>query len=1117
MQNITKRSYSHAAFLMATIAMGVPQAFSAPVPSSLSDMSAPLAVQTGSGSGWALSSTDGPTKEEVITARAGSGLIGTKTLRLDAAAASVHTIIAKPGRDISIDRHSHLTYAIFPVADPLSLTDEATYTSLDVLFTDGTRASTLGARDLSGAELTAQGQGAGRALYPNQWTLVDVPLGEVAAGRTVAAIELTSRAPKGKARRVYLDAVSITDTPDPSSLTPADLVDTRRGTNANGHYSRGNNFPAVAVPHGFNFWTPVTRGNSNWLYQYQEHNGPDNHPRLEALSLSHEPSPWMGDHDTFQIMPAPGPDVPSADRTTRAIGFTHDHETALPYRYAVTLDNGIVAEMAPTDHAAILRFRYPAGTVQGQVVFDNITNQGSLKIAPDGRSADGYTDVASQLSTGASRMYVHLEFDRRAIAQGRLSGQKRDNVQAWAAFDTKTDPTVTIRIATSLISLEQARHNLALELPASATLETVADTAKRAWNSRLARVQIPGAPLDEQRTLFGNLYRMYLYPNNAAENVGTASAPRLRHASPFGVRLHPDSPTQTGVPVVNGPLYVNNGFWDTYRTAWPAYALLTPEEDGQLIDGFVQQYREGGWIARWSSPGYADLMTGTSADVAFADAYDKHVRNFDASSFYRAGLKDATVMPDDPGVGRKGLNRSAFRGYTDTDTDEALSWSNAATLNDFALGEMAASLAASTPADSPAHANYAAESWYLHNRALNYVNLFDNEVGFFVGRRPDGRWRASKAQFDPLAWGGDYTETNAWTMAFDPVQDGQGIASLYGGRDGLARKLDAYFATPGVYHTGDYGGVIHEMREMHDIRMGQYSHSNQPAHHILYMYDYAGQPWKAQDKIRDVMNRLYRGTAIGQGYPGDEDNGEMSAWWVFSAAGFYPLRMGTPTYAIGAPRFETMRLTVGQDRVLTVHAPGVSDRNRFVQSVSLNGRPLTRWWLSHDEIAEGGDLTFQMGPQPSHWGSSPDASLPSLTPAGQTPSPAVDLADVPGATHTGPDALFDNDALTSAPIGGTDVTVTVSADASALAYTVTSTGSPDLAPSAWEILASDDNRTWQVVDHRTGEAFPWKHQTRPFLLPKGATHRMYRWHVLKPVSAEAGEFELLGHTSPSAR
>ncbi|GBR41978.1 putative alpha-1,2-mannosidase [Neoasaia chiangmaiensis NBRC 101099] len=1064
-----------------------------------------------SGVGWHASVVAGPQKDEVLTARPDSGFTSPGVLRFDVAGKAISAVIARPmdGRNVTVQAGSVFSYMVFPVADPRSLTDPATFTALDVVFSDGTRASALGARDLSGASLTADGQGHGRALYPNQWNRVDVPLGAVAAGRTIAAIEVHSGAPGTGAYHFYLDDIALGNDDDGVSRTPVDRVDTRRGTNANGRYSRGNNFPAVAVPHGFNFWTPVTRGDSNWLYQYQERNGPDNLPRLEALSLSHEPSPWMGDRQTFQIMPVPGGPPPSADRTARAAAFDHEHETARPYRYAVSLKNGITAEIAPTDHAAIMRFRYPGD--EGQLAFDNINDHGHFVIAPDGQGADGYTDVASGLSTGATRMFIHLVFDRPARAQGRLTGQKRDDVQAWASFDTRGGRPVEVRIATSLISLDQARRNLEMEVPPHATFEAVANAARDAWNARLSRVSIPGAGADEQRTLYGNLYRLYLYPNAAHENVGTPEAPRLVHASPFVPHVGPDGETHTGARIEPGALYVNNGFWDTYRAAWPAYALLTPDEAGSLIDGFVQQYREGGWIARWSSPGYADLMTGTSADVAFADAWRKGVRNFDVSDFYRAALKDATVVPDDPGVGRKGLARSAYRGFTDTDTDEALSWSNAATLNDFALGEMAADLAANAPSGSAARTNFLAEAWYLRNRALDYVHLFDRDVGFFVGRRPDGSWRVAKGLFDPLAWGGDYTETNAWTMAFDPVQDGRGLANLYGGRDGLARKLDAYFTTPGDYHVGAYGGVIHEMREMHDIRMGQYSHSNQPSHHILYMYDDAGQPWKTQDKIRDAMNRLYRGSTIGQGYPGDEDNGEMSAWWIFSAAGFYPLRMGTPTYAIGAPRFETMRLSVGRDRILTIRAPGVSDDNRYIQSVTLNGRPIAHWWLSQAEIARGGELHFVMGPHPSRWGADEAAALPSLTAGNARPDPAGDLMDMAGAHVEGPATAFDNDSMTAATLTPGGLGLTLPAPSAVLAYTVTSSDAPSRAPSAWDVLASDDGVHWTVIDRRAGQRFTWNHQLRPFLLHEQHLHRFYRWTPRDPRAVEIGEFEWLGH------
>lgn len=348
-------------------------------------------------------------------------------------------------------------------------------------------------------------------------------------------------------------------------------------------------------------------------------------------------------------------------------------------------------------------------------------------------------------------------------------------------------------------------------------------------------------------------------------------------------------------------------------------------------------------------------------------------------------------------------------------------------------------------------------------------------------------------------------------MAFDPVQDAQGLINLYGGRAGLARKLDAYFATPGVYHVGAYGGVIHEMREMHDIRMGQYSHSNQPAHHILYMYDFAGQPWRAQDKIRDVMNRLYRGTAIGQGYPGDEDNGAMSAWWLFSAAGFYPLRVGTPTYAIGVPRFETMQLAFDNGRRLTIEAPGVSDRRRFIQSVTLNGKPLTRWWLSHADIAAGGTLHFTMGDRPSAWGTGADAALPSLTRGSAMPEPAMDLTDREQARTEGPAALFDNDAMTSAPVPGGGLKMVFPAAATALAYTVTSGGDPNDSAQAWDLAASDDGVNWTVIDHREAQHFAWKRQTRPFLIAHPRPHRLYRWRPEGAHPTTIGEFELLGH------
>jgi predicted alpha-1,2-mannosidase len=679
-----------------------------------------------------------------------------------------------------------------------------------------------------------------------------------------------------------------------------------------------------------------------------------------------------------------------------------------------------------------------------------------------------------------------------------------------------------MRIATSLISLEQAKRNLAQEIAANDTFDSVQSRAAQRWNDMLGRIEIPGADARDKTVLYSNLYRLFLYPNEAYENVGTTDHPDYRYASPFSAAASANTSTQTGARVLSGKPYVNNGLWDTYRTAWPAYVLLTPKQAGEMIDGFVQQYRDGGWIARWSSPGYADLMVGTSADVAFADAWNKGIHNFDVRSFYQAALKDATVVSDVPGAGRKGIQRSVFNGYVDNSTDEGLSWSMAGYLNDFGIAELAQTLAGShEPSDAYA-AHYADDARYFHSRSLNYAKLFDAAAGFFVGRKPDGSWRIDAEHFDPFAWGGDYTETNAWNMTFDGVHDGQGLANLYGGLDGLAKKLDAFFDAGNAFHVGEYGGIIHEMLEARDVRMGQYGHSNQPSHHILYMYDLAGQPWKTQDKVRDALSRLYVGSEIGQGYPGDEDNGEMSAWWVFSAAGFYPLRMGTPTYAIGAPYFPHMIIHLDNGKTIDIRAPQVSDRNRYIQSMTLNGKPYDRSWLAHADLADGAVLDFRMGDAPSKWGSADgDARLPSLTQGHAAPAPLIDFADGKGAKvlvagdEAAAKALSDNTSDTEAMLHGSTMAVQLDLEQprEVTMYTLTSSAKAGHDPKQWKFEGSADGVHWVAIDERRGETFPWRRQTRAFSVAHPANYAHYRWRVERAdgsQSAALSEVEWLG-------
>ncbi|HEX7815219.1 GH92 family glycosyl hydrolase [Dyella sp.] len=1070
--------------------------------------------------GLRVSVVDGPSKEEVLTSKPGAGFTGTHALRYDGDAVTTQgarrVVVFKPS-SVKIDAGMHLSYMLLPVMQKDDSTAPAQHVAIDLLFNDGSRLSSLAATDQYRTAATATAQGEARLWHGNQWNRVDIDVGRVANGRKLAAIELVTDAPAGsEAFHGYIDDIRLGASIAPGdALAPHEYVDTRRGSFANGHFSRGNNFPAVTVPHGFNFWTVTTAAGSDWIYQYQERNDQDNRPRIQAFSLSHEPSPWMGDRQTFQVMPAmAGSGAPELDRAKRAMSFSHDNEIARADLYQVKFDNGLVARMTPTDHAAMMQFTFTGK--RSQLVFDNRNDKGGIELDPQRGVISGYSDVASQLSTGATRLFFYAVFDQPVTESGRITGQGRDHVAAWYGFDTHKSRTVTMRMATSLISVDQARHNLELELPQGVTFESVQTAAAANWDGLLRTVEIPGADGRDKTVLYSNLYRLFMYPNEAFENVGSPATPDYRYASPFSSHEGDDTPTHTGARVLSGKPYVNNGLWDTYRTAWPAYTLLTPHDAGEMIDGFVQQYRDGGWIARWSSPGYADLMVGTSADVAFADAWSKGISNFDVLSFYKAALKDATVVSDVRGAGRKGVERSIFNGYTDNGTDEGLSWSMAGYLNDFGIAELAQNLA-DHPVPGDTYASYADDARYLRNRARNYVRLFNKEAGFFIGRKPDGQWRIDAKDFDPYAWGGDYTETNAWNMAFDGgVQDGQGLANLYGGLDGLASKLDAFFGAPTYFHVGEYGGVIHEMLEARDVRMGQYGHSNQPSHHILYMYDVAGQPWKTQDKVRDALTRLYIGSDIGQGYPGDEDNGEMSGWWLFSAAGFYPLRAGTSTYAIGAPYFPHMVIRSTSGSIITIDAPAVSDKNRYIQGVTLNGKPYDKTWIAQQDL-DNAHLVFDMGPSPSHWGTGPDARLPSLTQGNDTPSPMSDLADQAGAQvsidgdATAAKAISDNTSDTEATLGEIPVRLRLPSAQAVQMYTLTSSAKSGNDPASWEVLGSNDGKRWTLLDRRHDEQFAWRRQTRAFGIAHPGKYRYYRWRALGTGDVTVAEMEWLGN------
>ncbi|RIU94788.1 glycoside hydrolase family 92 protein [Oceanobacillus picturae] len=1036
--------------------------------------------------------------------------------------------------DIDVTKYTELSYYIFPAFTDKDHTNYAsTYASVDLAFSDGTYLHDLEAYDQHGIKLDPQAQGDSKTLYANQWNLKKAAIGDVAEGKTIDRILIAYDNPTGPATFTgHIDDIQIKEQTEESTFTkPTDYVNILRGTQSNGSFSRGNNFPAVAVPHGFNFWAPVTNAGSNWLYSYNESNNEDNLPELQAFSLSHEPSPWMGDRQTFQVMPSNAEAEPSADRNERALAFNHDNEVAKAHYYGVEFENGIKTEMTPTDHASMMRFTFD--DENANIIFDNVSNDGGITLDAENGIISGYTDQKSGLSTGATRMFVYATFDKPVIDSGMLTGESRDNVSAYYKFDTEDNQEVTMKMATSLISVDQAKKNLEQEINAEDTFESVKNRAENAWNEKLGIIEVEGASDDQLITLYSNMYRLFLYPNSAYENVGTVEEPEYKYASQLEISPCTNSTaTETCASIEDGEIYVNNGFWDTYRTTWPAYALLTPSKAGDMIDGFVQHYKDGGWIARWSSPGYANLMAGTSANVAFSDAYLKGVTNFDVESFYQSAVKDASVVPPNANVGRKGTETSIFDGYTNTSTHEGMSWALDGYINDFGIANLAKALA-----EKEGDETYKADYNYYLSRAQHYDNMFNSEFGFFNGKTPDGEWRSTLENFNPAEWGHDYTETNAWNMAFHAPQDGQGLANLYGGKEGLSEKLDTFFTTPEkAAYPGSYGGLIHEMREARDVRMGMYGHSNQPAHHIAYMYNYAGEPWKTQEKVREVLDRLYIGSEIGQGYAGDEDNGEMSAWYIFSALGFYPLKMGSPEYAIGAPLFEKATIHLENGKDLVINAPNNSKENKYVQGLQVNGEAYTKNYITHEDIAEGGTLDFDMGPEPSDWGSKltdlPESITPAATDGRFAPESLGDVTDQAVEDDAGiatdsdgsdTSKLFDNTSRTQLELEGKTPWIQyhfTEEKKKANMYTLTSAEAPDGSepqaadPKSWVLKGSDDGENWTVLDERENETFKWRKYTRAFEIAEPEAYSYYQLEITDNAGHQTtalAEVELLGY------
>ena len=717
---------------------------------------------------------------------------------------------------------------------------------------------------------------------------------------------------------------------------PVDYASPLVGTDSNYKLSNGNTYPAIAMPWGMNFWTPQTGEMGNgWAYTYDAY-------QIKGFKQTHQPSPWMNDYGQFSIMPVTG--KLRFTENDRQSWFSHKAETVTPYYYSVYLaDHDVTTEITPTERAARFRFTFPE-TDSSYVVIDAFDKGSYVKILPQERKIIGYTTRNSGGVPENFKDYFVVIFDKefnlnKTFSDSTLTDaleNESNHAGAVIGFKTKKGEIVNAKVASSFISYEQAERNL--EEIGNDDFDALKVKGRETWNKELGRIKVEGGTTDQFKTFYSALYRSLLFPRKFYEYDADG---KVVHYSPYNGKVLP------------GYMFTDTGFWDTFRAMFPFLNLMYPELNGHMQEGLSNAYKESGWLPEWASPGLRSVMVGNNSASVVAEAYLKSgdAYDYDIENLYEALIHGANNAGPMPAVGRAGAEYYKELGYVpyDVDINENAARTLEYAYDDFAIYQLAKKL------DKPKE-----EIEKYRKRSMNYKNLFDPEYNLMRGKNKDGEFQKP---FNPFKWGDAFTEGNSWHYSWSVFHDIQGLIDLMGGKEEFVTQLDTVFALPPKFDDSYYGGVIHEIREMQIADMGQYAHGNQPIQHMIYLYDYAGEPWKTQYWVRETMNRMY--SPAPDGYCGDEDNGQTSAWYVFSAMGFYPVAPATDEYALGAPLFQKVTLNLENGNKVTINAPDNNADNRYIESMEVNGKDYTKNWLSHKELMKGMTIDYKMGPEPN--------------------------------------------------------------------------------------------------------------------------------------------------------
>ena len=717
---------------------------------------------------------------------------------------------------------------------------------------------------------------------------------------------------------------------------PVEWVNPLMGTQSKHSLSNGNTYPAIALPWGMNFWMPQTgKMGDGWAYTYDS-------DKIRGFKQTHQPSPWINDYGQFAIMPVTG--SPLFDEEQRASWFSHKSETAKPYYYSVYLaEFDVVTEITPTERAAMFRFTFPKND-HSYVAIDALDKGSYVKVIPEENKIIGYTTKNGGGVPDNFKNYFVVVFDKpftyqaifndKDLKTGQLEEQA-DHTGAVIGFKTKKGEKVHARVASSFISHAQAELNLK-EL-GSDNFDQVKSKAKAAWNKVLSAISVEGGTVDQTRTFYSCFYRSVLFPRMLHEIDAQG---RVMHYSPYNGQVLP------------GYMFTDTGFWDTFRCLFPFLNLVYPSMNTKMQEGLVNTYLESGFLPEWASPGHRDCMVGNNSASIVADAYLKGLSGYDINKLWEAVVHGTNhVHPKVRSTGRLGheyYNRLGYIPY-DVRINENAARTLEYAYNDWCIYQLGKKL------NRPA-----SEIDIFAKRSQNYRNLFDKETKLMRGRNEDGTFQSP---FNPLKWGDAFTEGNSWHYTWSVFHDVQGLIDLMGSQKTFNTMLDSIFNVPPLFDESYYRAVIHEIRDMQIMNMGNYAHGNQPIQHMIYLYNYSGEPWKAQYWLREVMNRLYWPTP--DGYCGDEDNGQTSAWYVFTALGFYPVCPGSGEYILGAPLFKKATVNLENGKKLVINAPANNAENKYINSLKFNDHTYTKNWLSHEALMKGAVVDIEMSANPN--------------------------------------------------------------------------------------------------------------------------------------------------------